>query len=331
MDKNFGTMKGMQICTSIEQSKKLIELGLREDTADLFVTMKGKRFLSISDKKDKTGFPSWSLSKMVEIVEHYPTPHPEVWTDVDFFTEIYNELCHALVNGYCWDYWSDEKRKREKNPETNHWSKFAHAIKEKLPAVFQSKTPEGQQLIDFYEHEGKQLRNRDNRLGRIYRHTAKVLKEYAKLKHRPKIMLSWSRNTYGHYIVSLWAMNDEGKGCFEYNIATGATKMSAFWHLLKRMRRQGQLRLLRYLNKQEHKGNGLETYRKKHFKIKDTGCNYFVACQRHTLLFFLHFYDSGAEVLCPEYRFDKEYQACDYIDKVAREKKFDYCIHAHKQ
>lgn len=321
-------MKGMQICTNVEQSKKLMELGLREDTADLYITMKGKQFYSISDKKDKVGFPSWSLSKMVEIVERYPTPHPEVWTDVDFFTEIYNELCSALVNGYCWDYWSDEKRKREKDKDTNHWSKFAATIREKLPEAFQCKTPDGQQLIDFFDYEGLHIRNRDNRLGRIYRRTAKLLKEYAELKRRPKTMLSWGRNGYGHYHVSLWAMNDEGKGCFEYNTATGATKMSAAWNLLKRMRRQGQLRLLRYVKKQEYNGNGLEDYKKIHFKVKRVSENLFIMCQRHTLLFFFHYYDDGAEILCPEYRTEKEYQAHDYIDKTAREKKFDYCIHS---
>ena len=323
-------MKEMQICTNIEQSEKLMELGLREDTADLFITMKGKRIISISMKKDKVGFPSWSLSKMVEIVEHDTKPHPEVWRDVDFFTEIFNELCYALVDGSCYDYWSDEKRKMEHDSNRNRWSKYAQAIKEKLPTVFQCKTPQGQELIDFYKMEGGRIDNRDNRLGRIYRHTAEILEEFEEMKRKPKTMLQWCRNTYGHVLVHLWALNDEGKGCYEYATATGTTKLSALWHLFKRLRRQGQAHLLRYVKKQEHEGNGLEDYKKIHFKIKRVDENYYIIRQRHTLLFIFHFYDDGAEILCPYYRAEKEYQAQDRIDKTAREKGFDYCIHTQR-
>jgi hypothetical protein len=314
--------KEQQTCTNAKQSKKLIELGLREDTADLYIT-KG----TISNKKTKDAVPAWSLSKMVEIVSHYLTPHPELWRDVDFFTEIYNELCHALVNGSCWDYWSDEKRAQEKDPQRNHWSKYAEAIREKLPIVFQCKTPKGQELIDFYEMEGNDLRHRDDRLGRIYRHTAKVLKEYEDMKRKPKCMLSWSRNTSGKYLVSLWALNDKGEGCFEYGVEYGTTKLSALWGLFKRLRRQRQAHLLRYIKKQEYHGNGLEDYKKKHFKIKKVSDNYYIIRQRHTLLFFIHFYDDGAELLCPNYRAEKDYQARDLIGKTAREVGFDYVIH----
>jgi hypothetical protein len=315
-------MKEQPTCTNAKQSKKLIELGLREDTADLYIT-KG----TISNKKTKDAVPAWSLSKMVEIVSHYPTPHPELWRDVDFFTEIYNELCHALVNGYCWDYWSDEKRAQEKDQNRNHWSKYSEAIREKLPMVFQCKTPKGQELIDFYEMDGNNLRHRDDRLGRIYRHTAKVLKEYEDMKRKPKCMMSWSRNTSGKYLVSLWAMNDEGNGCFEYGVEYGTTKLSALWGLFKRLRRQRQAHLLRYIKKQEYHGNGLEDYKKRHFKIKKVSDNYYIIRQRHTLLFFIHFYDDGAELLCPNYRAEKDYQARDRIDKTAREVGFDYVIH----
>lgn len=319
-------MKRQPICTDLKQSQKLIELGLREDTADLYITKERKGY-SISNKKDKVNVPAWSLARMVEIVSHYPTPHPEVWGDVDFFTEVYNELCHALVSGYCWDYWSDEKRKQEKDPLRNQWSNFAQKVREKLPTVFQCKTPHGQELIDFYEMEGNTVKHRDDRLGRIYRHTAKMLKEYEDVKRKPQTMLIWGRNTYGHYLVGLWAMNDEGKGCFEFSTATGVTKGQALWHLYQRLRRMGKARLLRYIKKQVYEGNGLEDYKKKHFKIKQVSENYYIIRQRHTLLCFLHFYDDGAELLCPNYRTEKEYQARDIIDKSAREKHFDYVIH----
>ncbi|MBO4499173.1 MAG: hypothetical protein J5732_02840 [Bacteroidaceae bacterium] len=321
-------MKPQQTCTNAKQSKELIRLGLREDTADLYI-IKGKA-CQVSSEKKKDAVPSWSLSKMVEIVSCYPTPHPEIWTDVDFFTEVYNELCRALVNGYCWDYWSDEKRKQEKDPARNCWSKYAESIKEKLPEVFQCKTPKGQELIDFFETEGGFARNRDNRLGRIYRHTAEVLKEYAELKRKPKTMLQWGRNISGGITVYLWALNDEGKGCYNYACAAGIAKWSAFWHLFKRLHSQRQVHLLRYVKKQVYEGNGLENYKKKHFKIKQKGPFLFIICQRHTLLPFIRYYDDGSALLCPNYRTKKEYEARDLIDKAAREKHFDYVIHDSK-
>lgn len=147
------------------------------------------------------------------------------------------------------------------------------------------------------------------------------------LRRKPKTMLQWCRNTSGHVLVHLWALNDEGEGCFDYATATGITKRSALWHLFKRLRRQGQAHLLRYVKKQEYEGNGLEEYKKRHFKIKQLSENGYIIRQRHTLLLFIHFYDYGAELLMPYYRTEKEYQARERIDKTAREKGFDYVIH----
>lgn len=140
-------------------------------------------------------------------------------------------------------------------------------------------------------------------------------------------MLVWSRNIYGQYHVSLWAMNEEGNGCFEYEVATGTTKTSALWNLAKRLFRWRQLHLLWHVKKQEHHGNGLEQYRKKHFKIRQVSENFFIICQRHTILCFLHFYDSGAEILCSNYRTETRHEAESRIDEQAREQHFDYCIH----
>lgn len=140
-------------------------------------------------------------------------------------------------------------------------------------------------------------------------------------------MLIWARNIYGQHHVSLWAMNEEGNGCFEYEVATGATKASALWNLAKRLFRRRKLHLLWHVKKQEHHGNGLEQYRKLHFRIKRISENFYIIRQRHTLLFFLHFYDQGAEILCPYYRADTNHEAMEHIDKTARDEHFDYCIH----
>ena len=311
-----------QICTNIEQSKRLMELGLREDTADLYITMKGDDIKTICSFKTKDSFPSWSLAKLVEIVKDVPTPHPEVWYDVDFFEEIFNEVCHALVDCYCWDYWSDEKHKQAVDQKRNRWSEFAADIKRKLPKVFQSKLPDRKELIDFFEHEGSW--NRDNRLGRIYRTAAKELKDYDMKLRKPRLMLQWSRNDYGYHHLSAWALNDKGEGCFEYAVAVGVNKPLALWRLVRKMHRMGWLHLLRYVVKQEVVSD--IPGRVKYFKIKKVSGTYYLICQRHTLLFFLHWYDSGAELLCPDYRKSSRSEARDFIAQECREKGYDYRI-----
>ena len=311
-----------QICTNIEQSKELMALGLREDTADLYITMKGNDIKTISSFRSKDGFPSWSLAKLVEIVKGYPTPHPEVWRDVDFFEEIFNEVCHALVDGYCHDYWSDEKRKQEKDPMRNRWSIFAEDIKSKLPTAFQCKYPNRKDLISFFEHEGSW--NRDNRIGRIYRTAAKELKAYDEMLRKPRLMLQWSRNIYGYHHVSAWALNDEGFGCYEYACAVGVNKLSALWKLVLQMKRMGHLHLLRYIVEQNTVSD--IPGRVKYFKIEEVTDTFYLIRQRHTLLFFLHWYDSGAELLCPNYRKSSRLEARDYIEKFCRENGYDYRI-----
>ena len=311
-----------QICTNIEQSKKLMKLGLREDTADLYITMKGDDIKTISSFKTKDGFPSWSLAKLVEIVKSYPTPHPEVWRDIDFFEEIFNEVCHALVAGYCHDYWTDEKRKQAKDPMRNRWSKFAEDIKSKLPKAFQCKHPNRKDLITFFEHEGSW--NRDNRIGRIYRTAAKELKDYDKIQSKPRLMLQWSRNIYGYHHLSAWALNDEGKGCYEYAVVVGVNKLTALWKLACQMHRMGNLHLLRYVVKQDVVSNipGWVKY----FKIEEVTDTFYLIRQRHTLLFFLHWYDRGSELLSPYYRKSSRLEAREFIAKECREKGYDYRI-----
>ena len=166
-----------QFCTSKSQSEELMKLGLDEGTADLWVTPKVGGYV-VSTERAANSTPAWSLGKLIEIVKDYPTPHPEIWHDVRFFDEVYNEVCHALVDDYCWDYWSNEKRRLVKKG-FNRWSNNGRKIKDLLPPPFQCKCPSVPELVSFFETEGKMLKNRDNRLGRIYRKTAKILKAHA--------------------------------------------------------------------------------------------------------------------------------------------------------
>ena len=62
-----------KICTSLEQSKKLIELGIDVSTADMFWHRKldGTHSLMVDDIMLKLDTPAWSLSALLELMPPY--------------------------------------------------------------------------------------------------------------------------------------------------------------------------------------------------------------------------------------------------------------------
>ena len=59
-----------QTCTTIEQSKKLLELGLKPETADcVHFSVNGKEYLTIIDEPefDEEDIPAWSLHRLLEL------------------------------------------------------------------------------------------------------------------------------------------------------------------------------------------------------------------------------------------------------------------------
>ena len=58
-----------KICTSIEQSKKLIELGIDVNTADMYYWHGSHRLLRVNDGKcEDIDVPAWSLSALLELI-----------------------------------------------------------------------------------------------------------------------------------------------------------------------------------------------------------------------------------------------------------------------
>lgn len=61
-----------KICTSIEQSKKLIELGIDIDTADMYWWYSGKRYyvesMDDNDFNKESDIPTWSLTALMELM-----------------------------------------------------------------------------------------------------------------------------------------------------------------------------------------------------------------------------------------------------------------------
>ena len=61
-----------KICTSIEQSQKLLELGIDVNTADMFWLITGKPRLHVLVEDEKYSrwdcMPAWSLSALLELI-----------------------------------------------------------------------------------------------------------------------------------------------------------------------------------------------------------------------------------------------------------------------
>ena len=83
MNKNMADFK-TQVCTTIEQSKQLIDLGINPDTADMgwfkAYSLKGeiyKPFIKEYKLENyKTDIPAWSLHRLIEMYsEHYVCEH----------------------------------------------------------------------------------------------------------------------------------------------------------------------------------------------------------------------------------------------------------------
>lgn len=74
-----------QICTTVEQSKRLLELGLKKETADMYYTnaslpfikdefhLECKSFKELSNNLSEispfTFIPAWSLHRLIELVD----------------------------------------------------------------------------------------------------------------------------------------------------------------------------------------------------------------------------------------------------------------------
>lgn len=60
-----------KICTSQEQSQKLIELGIDVNTADMLYNVLGESYVRHDTPIDKYHTPAWSLSALLELMPSY--------------------------------------------------------------------------------------------------------------------------------------------------------------------------------------------------------------------------------------------------------------------
>ena len=89
-----------QICTTVEQSKKLIELGLKPKTADCVrFLVNGKEYLTIIDEAefDEYDIPAWSLHRLMEILDTTIIAYSK--GDNPYEDVVYN-ISESIKNGY---------------------------------------------------------------------------------------------------------------------------------------------------------------------------------------------------------------------------------------
>ena len=93
-----------QICTTVEQSKRLLELGLEPDTADMVHMEIDGSWICITKQGDEEDLPydlyyAWSLHRLIELcpetiegIYNDGETHCELYIDFDKHHNIYNNI-----------------------------------------------------------------------------------------------------------------------------------------------------------------------------------------------------------------------------------------------
>ena len=90
-----------QICTTREQSQRLLDLGLKLETADMYYSEKPK-LLFIRDNGiplEEEDFPAWSLHRLLEI---YSTSIDDTYVIMVYaaFNDIIKDIEYSINKGY---------------------------------------------------------------------------------------------------------------------------------------------------------------------------------------------------------------------------------------
>ena len=87
-----------QICTSREQSKRLLALGLKKETADMSYQYLNQwdgwfiRPIEEDEKITHIEIPAWSLHRLIEMVAHTQYPYYVISKELP----IYDALCERI-------------------------------------------------------------------------------------------------------------------------------------------------------------------------------------------------------------------------------------------
>ena len=98
-----------KICTSINQSKKLIELGVDVNTADMLWTydftvndINGLNVISNNFKIEENDIPAWSLSALLDVIPKHIKDFAVLRMDMgeNDFSIWYDDINLGMVNAY---------------------------------------------------------------------------------------------------------------------------------------------------------------------------------------------------------------------------------------
>ena len=98
-----------QVCTSIDQSRRLLELGLKKETADMLImsysTEQDIIALSWSESggwtKDNS-IPAWSLHRLIEMIDDECVIHLDNFTIEGNLFEVYDNLYDNIIDCIEW-------------------------------------------------------------------------------------------------------------------------------------------------------------------------------------------------------------------------------------
>lgn len=86
-----------KICTSIEQSKKLIELGIDVNTADIIYNIFGVSYVRHDTPIDKYHTPAWSLTALIKMLPD------KITIDNETYYPFFNKKGIAFRGPISWD------------------------------------------------------------------------------------------------------------------------------------------------------------------------------------------------------------------------------------
>lgn len=117
-----------KICTSLEQSKRLIELGIDVNSADMVYhkNLNGTYNLRVVDNVLKYDIPAWSLSALLELMPSYLFEF-ERGIDLNFYPNINHKawLCSYMPNAI-------ENMKTDKFKQITHADNLVDAAYEMI-------------------------------------------------------------------------------------------------------------------------------------------------------------------------------------------------------
>ena len=95
-----------QICTTKEQSERLLALGLKKETADMHWTLHSvtQTWYVVAHSEDGVGksFPAWSLHRLIEMMPRFVEWESGAWLYVSHDDVLYTDLNYVTKDFSCW-------------------------------------------------------------------------------------------------------------------------------------------------------------------------------------------------------------------------------------